>query len=173
MLRNSRLKLDANEKALKEAESRALAADDLRTKLEAAEKALKEAEDKASASEVKITQLATREAGIVERLNALSNSFGTEKLGEKYSVQEDQREDSLLDSLTVLEMNCTLARNGLAYARQAFNRLFRHFFPSIEAPETFETLAKVFTADADPALNYRRVATKTGVEISIALAMHT
>lgn len=32
-------------------------------------------------------------------------------------------------------------------------------------------LAKVFTADADPVLNYRRVATKTGVEISIALAM--
>ena len=94
-----------------------------------------------------------------------------EKLREKYSVSEDQKEDPLLDSLTVLEMNCALARKGLAYARRAFNRLFKHFFPSIEAPETFEPLAKVFTADADPVLNYRRVATKTGVENSIALAM--
>lgn len=97
--------------------------------------------------------------------------FAAEKLGEKYSVEEDQREDSLLDSLTALEMNCTLARKGLTYARRAFDRLFNHFFPNIKAPETFEMLAKVFTADADPVLNYRRVATKTGVEISIALAM--
>jgi len=70
-------KLDANEKALKEAESRALAADSLQIKLEAAEKALKEAEDKASASEEKVTRLTTREADIVNKLDALSNSFGS------------------------------------------------------------------------------------------------
>ena len=70
-------KLNANERALKEAESKTLATEHLQAKLEAAEKALKEAENKASASEEKITQLAAREADIVNRLDALSNSFGS------------------------------------------------------------------------------------------------
>lgn len=68
-------------------------------------------------------------------------------------------------------MNCRLARNGLAYARRSFNHLFKHFFPKSNSPDKFETLAKVFTAAEDPALNYRWAATKTGVEVSIALAM--
>ena len=54
-----------------------MATEHLQAKLEAAEKALKEAENKASASEEKITQLAAREADIVNRLDALSNSFGS------------------------------------------------------------------------------------------------
>ena len=97
--------------------------------------------------------------------------LAAEKLGEQFTLNEDQEEDPLLDSLSLLEMNCRLARNGLAYARRSFNRLFKHFFPKSEAPEKFEALAKVFTADEDPALNYRRAATKTGVDVSIALAM--
>lgn len=70
-------KLDASEKALKEAESRASTADALQAKLEAAEKALKEAEDRAAASEEKLTGMATREAGIMERIITLSDSFGS------------------------------------------------------------------------------------------------
>ena len=147
----------------------------------------------------KVKEVTSREAGIKKRLDELTTSFGSksefsslcyfasftclvfciifflllaaEKLGEKFTLNEDQEEDPLLDSVSILEMNCRLARNGLAYARRSFNRLFKHFFPKSEAPEKFEALAKVFTAAEDPALSYHRAATKTGVEVSIALAM--
>ena len=86
-------------------------------------------------------------------------------------MPEDQKTDPLLDSLTILEVNSVRVRNVLVHARRAFKRLFGHFFPRQKEPEDLLALADVFNAAEDPALNYRRAATKTGVEISMAMAM--
>jgi hypothetical protein len=59
----------------------------------------------------------------------------------------------------------------LVHARRAFKRLFGHFFPRQKEPEDLLALVDVFNAVEDPTLNYHRAATKTGVEISMAMAM--
>ena len=86
-------------------------------------------------------------------------------------MPEDQKTDPLLDSLTMLEANSVRVRNVLVHARRAFKRLFGHFFLKQKEPKDIFALADVFNAAEDPALNYRRAATKTGVEISMAMAM--
>ena len=86
-------------------------------------------------------------------------------------MPEDQKTDPLLDSLTMLEANSVRVRNVLVHARRAFKRLFGYFFPRQKEPEDLLALADVFNAEEDPTLNYRRAATKTGVEISMAMAM--
>jgi hypothetical protein len=71
----------------------------------------------------------------------------------------------------MLEANSVPVRNVLVHACRAFTRLFRHFFLKQKQPKDFLALADVFNAQEDPALNYRRAATKTGVEIVMAMAM--
>ena len=71
----------------------------------------------------------------------------------------------------MLEYNCSLARTCLKHARIAFKRLFGHFFPGDSAPDNFEPLAKAFLGKEDPALDYRRVVLKIGVESTIALVI--
>ena len=86
-------------------------------------------------------------------------------------MPEDQKTDPLLDSLTMLEANSVRVRNVMVHARRAFTHLFGHFFLRQKQPEDLLALADVFNAQEDPALNYRRAATKTGVEIAMAIAM--
>ncbi|KAM0887634.1 hypothetical protein ACQ4PT_028891 [Festuca glaucescens] len=157
--------------ALKKSEKHAK---ELEAKLKAAEEALGDARAKAKAEEEKLaeekSQMATREADIRLRLDALTASF-IKKVGDLYEMPEDQKTDPLLDSLTMLEANSVWVRNVLVHARRAFKRLFGHFFPRKKEPEDLLDLANVFTAKEDPALNYRRAATKTGVEIAMAMSM--
>ena len=98
-----------------------------------------------------------------------------EKLGSGYTANQDQDEDPLLDAMSILEINAGLACHGLSVAREAFTRMFKHFFPGPDKtpPETFETLGKVFLAKEDPALGFRWAATKTGIESTIALVSHS
>jgi hypothetical protein len=88
-----------------------------------------------------------------------------------YTINQDLEEDALLDTLTILEMNCSLARDCLKAGRSALERIFPHFFPRSEPPEKFELLAKRFTEQGDPALVHRQSSLKIGVEGTIALVM--
>ena len=88
-----------------------------------------------------------------------------------YTKNQEQEEDELLDSLTTLEMNCTLARDCLKDGRAAFERLFPHFFPKDAVPDKFQPLAKCFTGKDDPVLAHRQTTLKIGVEGTIALTM--
>lgn len=88
-----------------------------------------------------------------------------------YTKNQEQEEDGLLDSLTTLEMNCSLARVCLKEARTAFERLFKHFFSKDPLPNKFEPLAKYYTGKDDPVLAYRQTALKVGVDGTIALAI--
>ena len=71
----------------------------------------------------------------------------------------------------MLELNCSLARTCLKHSRIAFNRLFRHFFPTGTLPDKFEPLVKAFLGKEDPTHGYRRLAVKVGVESTIALVI--
>ena len=64
-----------------------------------------------------------------------------------------------------------LARNCLKQSRTAFERLFRHFFPTATVPDKFEPLVKAFSGKEDPISGYRRLAVKVGVESTIALVI--
>ena len=88
-----------------------------------------------------------------------------------YTRNQDSEEDALLDTLSVLEMNCTLARDCLKAARIAFERMFPHFFPKAELPDRFELLAKSFTDKGDLVLAHRQSSLKIGVEGTIALVI--
>jgi hypothetical protein len=88
-----------------------------------------------------------------------------------YTNNQEQEEDTLLDSLAILEINCQLARVCLKQARIAFERLFQRFFPKEVVPDKFEPLARCFSGKDDPALAYRQSALKIGVEGIIALAI--
>ena len=98
-----------------------------------------------------------------------------ERLGNSYTANQEEEEDPLLDAMSILELNADLACRGLATAREAFNRLYKHFFrgPEKAPPETFEALGRVFLAKEDPALSFRWAATKTGIESTIALVSHS
>jgi hypothetical protein len=54
-----------------------------------------------------------------------------------YTINQDLEEDALLDTLTILEMNCSLARDCLKEERIAFEHVFLHFFPKADLPERF------------------------------------
>ena len=88
-----------------------------------------------------------------------------------YTRNQDLEEDALLDTLSILEMNCTLARDCLKAGRFALERIFPHFFPKAALPDKFELLAKSFTDKGDPALAHRQSSLKIGVEGTIALVM--
>ncbi|KAM0865015.1 hypothetical protein ACQ4PT_043576 [Festuca glaucescens] len=154
-------KLQASEKARKKAEREAASIGDLQDRLHAAENALSEKEK----------EVAKREAAIVARFETQSARFSTEKIGEMYTRNQDSEEDALLDTLSVLEMNCTLARDCLKAARIAFERMFPHFFPKADLPGKFELLAKSFTDKGDPVLAHRQSSLKIGVEGTIALVI--
>lgn len=74
-------KLEATEKALKEAENKTSAVEGLQARLDAAEEALKEAKARASTAEKnlsdKVKEVTSREAGIKKRLDELTTSFGS------------------------------------------------------------------------------------------------
>ena len=88
-----------------------------------------------------------------------------------YIMNQDLEEDALLDTLSILEINCTLARDCLKAGRFALERIFPHFFPKAALPDKFELLAKSFTDKGDPALAHRQSSLKIGVEGTIALVM--
>ncbi|KAM0861187.1 hypothetical protein ACQ4PT_046049 [Festuca glaucescens] len=115
-------KLQASEKAREKAEREAASVGDLRDRLHAAENALSEKEE----------GIAKREAAIIAR----------------FETNQDSEEDALLDTLSVLEMNCTLTRDCLKSVRIAFERMFPHFFPKADLPDRFELLTKSFTDKA-------------------------
>ena len=94
-----------------------------------------------------------------------------DKLGEKYTKNLEDIQDPLLESWTILELNCGLLRTCLKHSRTTFNRLFRHFFPVATLPDKFEPLVKAFSGKEDSIANYRRLAVKVGVESTIALVV--
>ena len=94
-----------------------------------------------------------------------------DRIGEKYTKNLEEIQDPLLESWTVLELNCGLARTCLKHSRTAFERLFRHFFPTATLPDKFEPLVKAFSGKDDPINGYRRLAVKVGVESTIALVV--
>ncbi|KAM0906277.1 hypothetical protein ACQ4PT_016849 [Festuca glaucescens] len=148
-------------------------AEELEEKLKATEVALEDARAQATTKEEEWeeekSKMATREADIHQRLEALNDSF-IKKVGDSYEMPEDQRTDPLLDSVTILEANSVRVCNVLVRARRAFKRLFGNFFPKQKEPEDILDLADVFNAEQDEALDYRRAATKTGVEVAMATA---
>jgi hypothetical protein len=86
-----------------------------------------------------------------------------------YTRNQDLDEDRLLDTLTVLEMNCSLARECLKSVRTTFERIFPYFFPKTDLPERFDQLAKHFNGKDDQSLAHRQASLKIGVEGTIAL----
>jgi hypothetical protein len=62
-----------------------------------------------------------------------------------------------------------LAQKCIASARNAFKRVFPHFFPKDVQPEVFAQLAHHFLEGDDPTLAYRQASLKIGVEGTIAL----
>jgi hypothetical protein len=86
-----------------------------------------------------------------------------------YSRNQDLDEDRLLDTLTVQELNCSLARDFLKSARTTFERIFPHFLPKTDLPERFNQLTKHFNGKNDPAFAHRQARLKIGVEGTIAL----
>jgi hypothetical protein len=91
-------------------------------------------------------------------------------MGEHYTQNQESDEDRVLDTLTILELNCNLARECLSSARDALKRIFPHFFPKTTQPEIFSQLVQPFLAKDDPALAHRQASLKIGVEGTIALA---
>jgi hypothetical protein len=79
----------------------------------------------------------------------------TERIGEHYTRNQELDEDHLLDTLTVLELNCGLARDCLKSAWTGFERIFSYFFPRTELPSKFDQLARQFNEQNDPALAHR------------------
>ncbi|KAM0886860.1 hypothetical protein ACQ4PT_029430 [Festuca glaucescens] len=154
-------KLEASKKAREEAETKATSVEDLRDRLNAAETALSEKEE----------QISKREAAIIAHLNTQSVRFSIEKIGEMYTRNQDLEEDALLDTLSILEMNCTLARDCLRVGRTALERIFPHFFPKAALPNKFELLAKSFTNKGYAILAHRQASLKIGVEGTIALVI--
>jgi hypothetical protein len=88
-----------------------------------------------------------------------------------YTQNQGTDQDALLDALSVLEINCSLARDCLKYGRAALERIFPHLFPKAVIPEKFEPLAKSFLEKEDPVLAHRQASFKIGVEGTIALVM--
>jgi hypothetical protein len=78
-------------------------------------------------------------------------------------------EDHLLDTLTILELNYSLARECLTSARTAFGRIFPHFFPKTTQHERFDQFVKPFLGKDDPALAHRQESLKIGVEVTLAI----
>jgi hypothetical protein len=62
-----------------------------------------------------------------------------------------------------------LARECLSFARNAFRRIFPHFFPKTEQPKIFAQLVQPFLAKDDPALAHHQASLKIGVEGVVAL----
>ena len=88
-----------------------------------------------------------------------------------YTENQGTDEDALLDALSVLEMNCSLARDCLKCGQAALERIFPHLFLKAVIPEKFEPLAKSFLEKEDPVLVHRHASLKIGVEGTIALVM--
>jgi hypothetical protein len=97
--------------------------------------------------------------------------FFSRKICEMYTRNQDLEEDALLDSLSILKINCTLARDCLWAGRIALERIFLHFFPKAALLDKFELLAKSFMDKGDPVLVHRQVSLKIGVEGTIALVI--
>ncbi|KAM0921153.1 hypothetical protein ACQ4PT_007047 [Festuca glaucescens] len=128
-------KLRASEEAREKAEKDAAGVEDLRRRLKAAEDALSDREAK----------LIQRDNDIITRLEMQSRRF-SRKMGEHYTLNQESDEDRVMDTLTILELNCDLARKCLTSAWNALRRIFPHFFPKITQPEIFAQLAQQFLA---------------------------
>ncbi|KAM0929882.1 hypothetical protein ACQ4PT_001336 [Festuca glaucescens] len=113
-------KLRASEEAREKAENDAAGVEDLRRRLQAAEDAL-------SDREAKLVQC---DNDIITRLETQSRRF-SRKMGEHYTLNQESKEDRVMDTLTILELNCYLARKCLTSARNALRHIFPHFFPKI------------------------------------------
>ncbi|KAK1652337.1 hypothetical protein QYE76_070142 [Lolium multiflorum] len=163
-------------------------ADALATKLEQSEKAREKAEqdakkakeDAATVGELRkrlhdaetslsenITQQSAREQEILTRLESQCRRF-IRRTGQEYEL-EGAEGDQLLDALSLLEIHCDEARDGLTEAKVGLPRLFPYFFKKKEMPATFVALAKCFSSQENLGLQLRQEGLKVGVEGTIAL----
>jgi hypothetical protein len=55
--------------------------------------------------------------------------------------------------------------------RRFFSKFFGHFFPKKEAPEDLLDLVSSFNDTPDPVFSYRWNATKSGLEVAMAMVM--
>jgi hypothetical protein len=78
-------------------------------------------------------------------------------------------EDRLLDTLTVLELNCGLARDCLKLVRTVLERIFPHFFPKVVLPSKFDQLVRHFHGQHDPPMVHRQASLNIGVEGTVSL----
>jgi hypothetical protein len=60
-------------------------------------------------------------------------------MGEQYTLIQESK-DRLTDTLDILELNCDLARKGISSARDAFKRVFPHFFQRMFNPKFLPSL---------------------------------
>ncbi|KAK1649559.1 hypothetical protein QYE76_067364 [Lolium multiflorum] len=151
------VKLKASEEARKRVEKDVADVKDLRQRLQAAEDALSDKEAKQVEHENEIST----------RLEMQSRRF-SRKMGEQYTLSQES-DDSLLDTLDILELNCDLACKCITSVRNVLKRVFPHFFPKDTQPEIFSQLAQHFLAHDDPALAYRQARLKIGVKGIIVL----
>ncbi|KAK1628131.1 hypothetical protein QYE76_002446 [Lolium multiflorum] len=90
------------------------------------------------------------------------------RMGEEYTLHQES-DNSLLDTLAILELNCDLARTNISSARATLKRIFPHFFPKDTQSEIFSELTQRFLAKEDPVLAHRPASLKIGVEGTIVL----
>ncbi|KAK1605022.1 hypothetical protein QYE76_028695 [Lolium multiflorum] len=151
------LKLEQSKKARKEAESSAALVEDLRKRLLNAETSLSD----------HIAQQIAREKEIISRLSSQSRRF-VRRTCQPYELELPEN-DSLLDTLSLLEIHGDEARQGMEDADSGLAKLFPYFFPKKEEPKTFSDLAKCFNGEEDLGHNLRQEGLKVGVEGTIAL----
>jgi hypothetical protein len=100
----------------------------------------------------------------------LTNSFSlcSGRTGQEYEL-EGAEGDQLLDALSLLEIHCDEARDGLTEAKIGLSRLFPYIFKKKEIPATFVALAKCFSSQENLGLQLRQEGLKVGIEGTIAL----
>jgi hypothetical protein len=98
-------------------------------------------------------------------------AHAAKKVGDSVELREDQKQDPLLDSLSVLEANNVLLRNAVIRTCKAFKGVHGHLFPKKKVPADLIKLVDVFNGAKDPAINFKQAATKTCAKITMSLVM--
>ncbi|XP_051196878.2 uncharacterized protein [Lolium perenne] len=135
----------------------------------------KAAEEKCAKMEKTSADREILEHDASSRIKKLSRDLHGQNLGTGYSELQERDDDSLPDSLSVLEVHVSFAVKALACARKVFRRLHTVIFPDPQkkAPEALESFGLTFLDAEDPILGFRRSTTKAGVEVTIALVGHS
>lgn len=165
-------------------------ADDLESTLESAEKALEEEKSKARDEEKKLTdersklvleeeklgeeksKMAARDEDIRQHLDALNTSL-IKRTGADLGLDENAPEDPVLGELAAVEGNIIEVRSLLSHSWRTFLHLHGHFFPTkpLSADVSFLNLVKIFSADPNPTSEFRWSITKSGIEVTMAMAI--